>query len=87
LRTRQRHNRRSFSHLDWRRWGLFVLRFTRRNDRAREMVGETVRFARNERHGLRVRGKCVAIPIFLVNSNMNADMRLPCFKAMLVSDR
>jgi hypothetical protein len=51
------------------------------------MVGETVRFARNERHGLRVRDKCVAIPIFLVNSNMNADMRLPCFKATLVGDR
>jgi hypothetical protein len=79
LRTGERDNRGSFSHLDWLRYRLFVLRFARRNNRAREMIGETVRFARDERHGLQVRGKCVAIPVFLVNSNVTPAHEIGMF--------
>jgi len=36
------------------------------------MIGKTVRFARDKRHGLQVGAKSLAIPTFPVNPNMNA---------------
>ena len=87
LRTRQWHNRRPWPCLERYRCRLFLLRFARRHNRAREMIGETVRFARDQRHGLRDADQSLAILNFPVNLNVNACMRLPPFEATLTSDR
>jgi hypothetical protein len=52
------------------------------------MIGETVRFAGDERHGLRVRPKCCSDSNFFSQlKRERPNMRLPCFEATLASDR
>ena len=71
--------------LDWFRFVLRVLRISRRRNRAREVIGKTVRFARNEGHGLQWELNLLAILVFRVNSNIAAEMSLPMVEATLAN--
>src|SRR5205085_12588204 len=86
LRIWQGNNRRHRGWLlDWFRLGLDVLRISRRRNRAREVIGKTVRFARNEGHGLQWELNLLAILVFRVNSNIAAEMSLPMVEATLAN--